>query len=53
MGSTPSSALTPWASVFASSGRKGAHLSLSESLEISSFILPPPLDLPRSPAESV
>ena len=31
---------------------KKAHLSLSESLEISSFILPPPLDLPFSPAES-
>lgn len=29
-----------------------AHLSLSESLEISSFVLLPPLDLPLSPTES-
>lgn len=41
-----------WASAAPSAARRSAHLSPSESLEISSFILPPPLDLPLSRAES-
>ena len=43
---------TPWAPVFLSTRWEKTHLSFSESLDISSFILPPPLDLPLSPEES-